>query len=172
MQLGTILTTAAVLLLAAPTAAQEPPDTVYKSRPIPVWLMVEDAEGQPGVHHVAIEVLWDNANSKLPFSADLPEGLLTVLIPTSEDTTAEDLANGDACLFISVEMEHGNGNFYYAERWDTECYSPPVTDLPLVGLVYSETTALMACAPASRDDGDAEQTIRYYGCYWVAPPEG
>ena len=81
--LATVFTAAAVALIAAPVAAQEgadtaAADTLYRTAKVPVWVMVEDVEGEAGAHRVYLEVTWSDYRSVLPFSREVGPGDLTV----------------------------------------------------------------------------------------------
>ena len=153
MQLGTVFTAAAALsLLAAPVAGQESTDTTvyFHGEGMPVWVMVEDDPENAGAHRVMVAVKWADYRSTLPFSHEVGPGDLTVF-----------------------QMDHGSEYMHLAERADTECLAPPVEFLPVIGIEYvgAPAGAAMACTRATRDDGTEDPTIRYYGCYWSAPPD-
>ena len=170
MQLTTIFTAAAVLLLAAPVAGQEGADTtVYEGAKAPVWLTVEDVEGDAGAHRVYVAVKWDDYRSTLPFSVEIGPGDVTVFLPKTEDADESDLSEG--CRLTSPLMEHGNPGMVPANRADTDCLAPPAAYLPLVGIEYTGSAARMACLPAARDDGIEDPEVRYFACYWSAPPD-
>ena len=176
-ELTTVFTAAAVLLLAAPVAGQEGSDTtetadttVYEGAKFPLWVMVEDVEGDAGAHRVSVAVAWDDYRSTLPFSVEVGPGDLTVFLPKTEDADESDLSEG--CRFTSTRMDHGNPNTHPAIRADADCLAPPAELLPLIGVEYTGAPAPMACKEAARKDGTEDPAIRYFGCYWSAPPEG
>lgn len=170
MQLATVFTAAAVLLFAAPVAGQEGADTtVYEGGDIPVWVKVEDVEGEPGAHRVYLAVTWDDYRSTLPFAVEVGPGDLTVFLPKTEDADESDVSDG--CRFTSSRMEHGNPGAHPADRADADCLAPPAELLPLIGVEYTGAPAPMACKPAKRDDGNEDPATRYYGCYWSVPPD-
>ena len=161
----------ATILLAAPATAQETQqvDTVYRSNPVPVWVVVRDVEDDPGAHHVLISVTWDDAEYKeFLFAKDVEAGDLVVRLPKTKDDDEEDLADG--CAFKGNQMEYGLKGAKLAAREDVDCLAPLVADLPLIGVEYLGSR--MSCEPATRDDGDTKSWIRYFGCYWTKPPGG
>ena len=171
MRLTTIFTTAAVLLLPAPVAGQEGSDTtVYEGAAVPLWVMVEDVEGDAGAHRVSVAVKWDDYRSTLPFAVEVGPGDLTVFLPKTEDADESDLSEG--CRFTSTRMSHGDPNTHPAVRADADCLAPPAELLPLIGVEYTGAPAPMACKQAKRADGSEDPAIRYFACYWSAPPDG
>ncbi|MDE2982911.1 MAG: hypothetical protein OXU74_17100 [Gemmatimonadota bacterium] len=172
MQLGTVFTVAAVLaLFAAPVAGQESTDTTvyFHGEGMPVWVMVEDDAENAGAHRVLVAVKWADYRSTLPFSHEVGPGDLTVFLPKTDN--ADDVDPNEACRFTSAQMDHGSEYMHLAERADTDCLAPPVEFMPLIGIEYvGAAGAAMACTPATRDDGTEDPAIRYYGCYWSAPP--
>lgn len=169
MYVARVFAAAALLLpFAAPVAGQEKPDTTtYEGARFPAWVAVEDVENDAGVHKVYVEVAWDDARSTLPFSQAVGAGELVVLIPTTDDADESDLSNG--CRFMSRRMEHGDGR-HATDRADADCTGPVAANLPLIGIEYANSEASMACTPATRTDGTEDAAIRYFGCYWSAPP--
>ena len=170
MHLTTICTTAAVLLLAAPVAAQNGAETtVYEGAGVPVWVMVEDDEGEGGAHRVYVAVTWDDHRSGLPFARSLAAGTLGVLLPKTEDADEADLS--DACHFTNSRMDHGNGGLHPTEREDAECLAPPAKRLPLIWVDYEGSPAPIACTDATRTDGTEDPEVRYFACYYSGPPD-
>jgi len=168
MQLTTIFTAAAVLLVAAPVAGQEGTDTTtYTGAAVPVWVMVEDVEGDAGAHRVSVAVKWDDYRSTLPFSREIGPGDLTVFLPRTED--ADDVDPDDACRFTSTRMDHGDPDTHPAIRADADCLALPAEFLPLIGVEYIGSLAPMACKEAAREDGTEDPALRYFACYWSAP---
>lgn len=163
----------AVLLaavLAAPVAAQEtPPDTTaYESAPAPVWVVVEDVEGEAGAHRVRAAVVWDDYRSTLRFSAEILAGDLMVRLPKTEDPDADP---SQGCAFTSALMLHGSATYEPMNRADADCLAPPVEYLPFIAVEH--LGAPMACERATRKDGTEDPpTRRIYGCYWASNPNG
>ena len=171
MRLTTIFATVAILLLAAPVAGQEGADTtVYTGAAVPLWVMVEDVEGDAGAHRVSVAVAWDDYRSTLPFAVEVAAGDLTVFLPKTEDADESDLSEG--CRFTSTRMHHGDPDTHPAIRADADCLAPPAELLPLIGVEYTGSPAPMACKQAKRADGSEDPAIRYFACYWSAPPGG
>ena len=162
-------TMAAAALLGVPAAAQKTADTtVYEGKSIPVWVTVEDVEGKPGVHRVTVLVRWDDARSTLPFASMIDWGELAVLLPQTEEDSADDVwSNG--CRYANLPMEHGNDTFQPTERDTPDCLSVKAELLPLVGIDYMGKP--MACEEAFRNDGEEDPAIRYYACYWAEVPD-
>ena len=161
----------AAILLAVPAMAQETQqvDTVSRSSPIPVWVVVADIDDNPGVHRVHIQVLWHDPEYKeFRFAKEVEAGDFVVWLPKNKDDGEEDLAKG--CPFKSTHMEYGLKGAKIATREDTDCLSVLVADLPLIGLEHHG--AQMACEEATRNDGDSKSWIRYFGCYWAEEREG
>ncbi len=142
---------------------------MYEGAKAPVWLTVRDVEGDAGAHRVYVAVKWDDHRSTLPFSVEIGPGDLTVFLPKTEDADESDLSEG--CRFTSPLMAHGNPGMVPANRADTGCLAPPAAYLPLVGIEYTGSAARMACLPAARDDGIEDPEVRYFACYWSAPPD-
>lgn len=170
-RLTTIFTAAALAAFAAPVAAQENRDTTvsFVGANIPVWVMVEDVDGDAGAHLVYVAVAWDDYRSTLPFAREIEPGDLTVFLPRTED--ADDVDPTDDCRFTSTRMEHGNPGAYPAVRADSDCLAPPAASLPLIGIEYTGAPVPMICKQAERNDGTEDPAIRYYGCYWSGPPD-
>lgn len=154
-------------MTAAPAAAQEtPPDTTaYRGAPIPVWVVVEDVEGEAGAHRVYATVEWDDYRSTLRFATEILAGDLVVLLPKGEGRDA-DLS--ESCAFASGLMAHGSERSEPMDRTDTECLAPPAEHLPFVGAEH--LGAPLACKEAKPKDGTEDPRIRYYGCYWAEKP--
>ena len=171
MTTKTMFAAVLAVLWALPGAAQEtPPDTTtttYESAPAPVWLVVEDVEGEAGAHQVRAAVMWDDRRSALRFSTDVQPGHLLAFLPTS--ATADDLA--DVCVFSSNYMAHESQRSVAMERDDANCTAPAVADLPFVAVEHRG--APLTCVAGRRTDGAADvPTRRYYGCYWEHNPGG
>ena len=165
---GTIRLAAAVaVVLAAPSmaAAQKVGDVLYESAGVPVWVVVEDIDGEAGAHRVRATVLWDDYRSGLRFAAEVLPGELMVTIPKSEDP-----AGAETCGYTSALMAHGSKYAHPMERADTECYAPPVEYLPWIAAEHRGSA--LACAEASRTDGTEDPAVRYFGCYFAEKPNG
>ncbi|MDE2986249.1 MAG: hypothetical protein OXU69_16220 [Gemmatimonadota bacterium] len=78
----------------------------------------------------------------------------------------------DDCRFTSTPMDHGNPGAYPTVRADTDCFAPLAEWLPLIGVEYTGSPAPMACKEADRKDGEEDPAIRYFACYYSAPPDG
>ena len=162
-----VLSVAAVLAaFAAPLAAQEEAgdSVVYRSAPEPVLVMVEDTD-DAGVHRVGVAVLWDDHRSSLPFSFELLEGDLVVLLASGEgpETT-------EACAYRSGEMAHGSEGLHPAKRAGADCYAPPTAALAWVAVEYFGRR--MACVGTRRANGPDTPERRLFACYWPVPPDG
>ncbi len=164
-------TIAAVLavLWAFPATAQEtPPDTTtYEGAGVPVWVVVEDVEGEAGAHRVRAAVVWDDHRSGLRFASEILAGDLVVLLPKGE---GEDADLSDSCTFTSALMAHGADRPEPLDRADADCLAPPAEYLPFIGAEHRGSP--LACNEAKRTDGTEDPRIRYYGCYWAEPPGG
>lgn len=152
-------------LIASPAAAQEAgaDSVLYRSEALPVWVMVEDTD-QAGVHQVSAAVLWDDYRSTLPFSFEIGEGDLVVLLASSDDPEAS-----ESCAYRSAVMAHGSDGFHPMERRDRDCLAPPAEVLAWVAVGHFGNR--MECAPAGRQGGDTPER-RMFACYWAEPPGG
>ena len=152
-------------LIATPAAAQEPgaDSVLYRSEPLPVWVMIEDTD-EAGVHQVSASVLWDDHRSNLRFSFEIGEGDLVVLLASGDDPEAS-----ESCAYRSALMAHGSDGFHPMERADADCLAPPAEALAWVAVGHFGSR--MECAPAGRQGGDTPER-RVFGCYWAEPPGG
>ena len=158
----------AAVLLATPAMGQEAGDTTYRSKSVPVWVMVKDHEEDAGAHEVLVAVAWDPQGTPMPFAEKLSEGDLVVLVPRKEDAEEKDLADG--CRFVNTAMEHGLSKLKGTKRMDDTCTAPEAKTLPLLGVEYIGGS--MTCVVATRKDATSDPAIRYFGCHWTKPPEG
>lgn len=157
------------LALALPAAAQEPPDTTdgpqvgTKSAATPVWVVVEDIDGEAGAHRVFATVVWEDWRTGFRFSEEVLPGELMVTIPKSEDP-----ASAETCDYASALMEHGSEGFQPMERADADCLAPPVENLPWIAADHRGSP--MACDEAQRTDGIEDPSRRFFGCYFAEKP--
>ena len=154
--------------LALPAAAQEPGDSSMvgvQSAPVPVWVVVEEADGEAGAHHVRAVVVWEDSGLGFRFSEEVLPGELVVMLPKTDEADSQ-----GTCDYASELMEHGSEGYQPLERGDPDCLSPPVEDM--AGIEVEHRGAPMACIEADRKDGTEDPTIRFYGCYWAEYPGG
>lgn len=144
---------AVALLVPSGAAAQKVGDVLYQSASIPVWLAVENSSGEP---QVFARVVWDDADSKLRFSAELKAADLVVTV--------------NKCAYPGEAQEHGSSSFR-VKREDIACR---VSDPAAVAV--SHRNSPMACVAATSKDApvrpDGEPRYLFFGCYWAQKPGG
>ncbi len=156
-----------VLALALPAAAQESGDTAEstvgtQSALFPVWVVVEDVEGEAGAHRVRAAVIWEDYHLGFRFSEEVLPGELVVTIPKNEG-----LVSLETCAYASPLMAHGS-EASPLERVDSDCLAPPVEYLSWIGAEHRGSP--MACTEGERTNGPEDPAIRYYACYWAEKP--
>jgi hypothetical protein len=158
------------LALALPAAAQEPGDSAVSvvgttSAAVPVWVVVEDVEGEVGAHQVRAAVIWEDYRLGFRFSGEVLPGELVVAIPKDEGVVST-----ETCAYASALMTHGSEGYQPMERADADCLAPSVEHLSWIGAEHRGSP--MACKEADRGDGIENPRIRIYGCYWATEPGG
>ncbi len=158
------------LALALPAAAQEPGDTLVgavgtQSSRLPVWVVVEDVEGEAGAHRVRAGVKWEDWRLGFRFSEEVLPGELVVTIPKTEGVVSL-----ETCDYANALMPHGSDPYQPMERADTYCLAPPVEYLSWIAVEHRGSP--MACREAERTDGIEDPTLRIYACYFAQKPGG